>query len=139
MYADGQGRLKISQGGVNPVAEEKYSFLTVPLNFGAVYRLQMTPQPWIAPYVAGGGTYVGLAEKREDKSTPNFTGGLGFYAAGGALLNLSKINTEDAFDLNSEYGIGNLWFSIEYRITEVNTDAFTFQNRYVNGGISFDF
>ncbi len=139
MYADGQGRLKISQGGVNPVAEEKYSFLTVPLNFGAVYRLQMTPQPWIAPYVAGGGTYVGLAEKREDKSTPNFTGGLGFYAAGGALINLSKLNAEDAFDLNSEYGIGNLWFSIEYRITEVDTDAFTFQNRYVNGGISFDF
>ncbi len=139
MYANGQGRLKISQGGINPQAKEKYSFLTAPLNFGVVYRLQTIAQPWIAPYAAGGATYVGLAEKREDKASPHFTGGLGFYGAGGILFNLSKLNTEGAFDLNSEYGIGNLWFSLEYRMTQVTTNAFSFQNRFVNGGISFDF
>ena len=109
------------------------------MSLGAVYRLQWTARPWFAPYVAGGGTYVGLAEKREDKSTPNFAGGFGFYATGGVLVNLAKFNAETAFDLNSEYGIGNLWFSLEYKMTEVDSGEFTFINRYVNGGLSFDF
>jgi len=140
MYADGHGRLITgSPGDLNPEANEKYIFVTVPMSLGAVYRLQWTARPWFAPYVAGGGTYVGLAEKREDKSTPNFAGGFGFYATGGVLVNLAKFNAETAFDLNSEYGIGNLWFSLEYKMTEVDSGEFTFINRYVNGGLSFDF
>ncbi len=139
MFANGQGRLKVLQGGVNPEAQEKYLFVTVPVSVGAIYRLQFSSDPWVVPYGAGGGTYVGLAEKREDKADPNFTGGFGYYAAGGVLVNLSKISGESAYVLDAEYGIGNLWFSLEYKIADVNAPTFTLQNRYINGGISFDF
>lgn len=135
MYADGHGRLKYSQ----TESVEKFSFLTLPLNFGAVYRLQWKNQQMFAPYAAGGGTYVLLAEKREDQSTIHTTGGFGFYGAGGLLINLSAFNRETAFELVSEYGISNLWFSLEFRLTEVNAPAFSLASRSINGGISFDF
>lgn len=140
MYADGHGRLVLTPvGQPNPSSVEKFSFLTLPLNFGAIYRLQWNSTQKFAPYVAGGGTYVLLAEKREDKSTIHYTGGLGFYGAGGILINLSAFNSETTFELNNEYGIGNLWFSLEYKITEVNNAAFSLSSRAVNGGVSFDF
>ncbi len=139
MFANGQGRLTAAQGGVNPIAQEKYLFVTVPLSVGAVYRLQYGAQPWVVPYAAGGGTYVGLAEKREDIAKPNFTGGFGYYAAGGLLVNLNKFSGESAHELDAEYGIGNLWFSVEFKVVEVDSPSFALQNRYINGGISFDF
>lgn len=140
MYADGYGRLKTTAAGGSPaVSVEKFSFLTLPLNFGLVYRLQYKAQQKIAPYVAGGGTYVILAEKRADKSRIYYTNGLGFYGAGGLLLNLSAFSIERAFELNSEYGIGNLWFTLEFRLTEVSTQAFALSNRSINAGISFDY
>lgn len=139
MFANGQGRLTAAQGGVNPVAQEKYLFVTVPLSLGAIYRLQYSSQPWVVPYAAGGGTYVGLAEKREDIAKPNFTGGFGYYTAGGLLINLNKFSGESAHELDAEYGIGNLWFSIEFKVVEVNSPSFALRNQYINGGISFDF
>lgn len=140
MYADGHGRLVLTPAGQpNSPSVEKFSFLTLPLNFGAIYRLQWTSTQKLAPYVAGGGTYVLLAEKREDKSTIHYTGGFGFYGAGGILLNLSAFNSTTAFELNNEYGIGNLWFSLEYKLTQVTNPAFSLSSRSVNGGVSFDF
>lgn len=140
MYAEGHGRLKTGSGAEpNPVAEEKFNFLTLPLNLGAVYRFQYKDTQFLVPYVAGGGTYVVLAEKREDKNTPNFTGGAGFYGAGGVLVNLTNFDSETAFQLNSEYGIGNLWFSLEFKTTQVEAESFQFSTQYVNAGFAFDF
>lgn len=140
MYADGHGRLKAVSAGATPaVSVEKFSFLTLPLNFGLVYRLQYKNLQKLVPYIAGGGTYVILAEKREDQSRIYYTNGLGFYAAGGLLLNLSAFSSEQAFQLNSEYGIGNLWFTLEFRLIEVSTEAFSLKNKSVNAGISFDY
>lgn len=137
MYADGHGRLVA--GATNQLSQEKYSFLTLPLSLGAVYRFQYKDTQLFVPYVAGGGTYVVLAEKREDKSSPNFTGGFGFYGAGGLLINLTKFDNETAFELNSEYGIGNLWLSLEFKATEVEAESFKFSTQYVNAGFAFDF
>jgi hypothetical protein len=135
MYAQGYGR----QLATLEPSREKYTFFTVPLTAGAVYRLEWKDKQLLAPYVAGGGTYTVLLEKREDKAQPQYTGAPGFYAVGGALLNLSVIDSDSGFSLDSEYGISNLWISLEYKIIEVNSDSFDFSNQYVNAGLSFDF
>lgn len=120
-------------------SREKFTFFTLPLMVGAVYRLEWKDKQLFAPYVAGGGTYTALIEKREDKSSPQYTGAPGFYAAGGVLFNLSQLDEENGFALDSEYGISNLWLSLEYKAVEVDSDSFTFSNRYANLGITFDF
>lgn len=140
MYAEGHGRLVAGSGGQpNPASEEKFSFFTVPLSLGAIYRFQYKDTQILVPYVAGGGTYVVLAEKREDQSKTDFTGGFGFYGSGGLLLNISALDSETGFELDSEYGIGNLWLSLELRATEVEAEAFRFSTQYVNLGFAFDF
>lgn len=136
MYASGHGRLVAAP---NNESVEEFTFLTVPMDLGAIYRLEWKDRQLFAPYVAGGGTYVGLLEKREDKNKPNVAGGFGAYALGGLLVNLSFIEDETGMALENEYGISNLWFSIEFKVVEVSSDAFGFSNQYLNAGLSFDF
>lgn len=139
MFAQGHGIL-VSQASTDQYkSREKYTFFTIPLTAGAVYRLEWKDKQLFAPYVAGGGTYTALIEKREDKSSPQFTGAPGFYGAGGVLFNISQLDEEGGYALDSEYGISNLWLSLEFKVIEVNSDAFTFSNQYANLGISFDF
>ena len=136
MYASGHGRLVASP---NEPSVEKYTFLTVPLDLGIVYRLEWKDRQLLAPYAAGGGTYVGLVEKREDKNQPHFAGAPGFYGAAGILVNLSLLDDESGLALENEYGITNLWLSLEFKAVEVNGESFAFNNRYVSAGLAFDF
>lgn len=136
MVATGNGKLVATP---NPSSVESYTFATLPLTLGGVYRLEWKDKQLFAPYVSGGGTYVVLAEKREDKPVPHFIGGLGFYGSGGVLFNIGALDPDSSFQLESEYGISNMWLALEFRMIEVNGEAFSFSNQYVNAGFSFDF
>lgn len=136
MFANGHGRLKALP---NDPSTESFTFVTLPITLGGVYRLEWKDKQLIAPYVAGGGTYVVLLEKREDKATPSAIGGLGFYATGGLLFNIGALDRDAGFQLESEYGISNMWLSVEFRVIEVSSSAFGFSNKYLNAGLSFDF
>jgi hypothetical protein len=135
MFANGHGVL-VADGSEST---ESFTFITLPVNAGVVYRFEYTDKQWVAPYVAGGGTLLTLLEKREDKPWPKPAGGFGFYGAGGVLINTAVLDSESSFQLDSEYGISNLWVTLEFRVTEVNSEAFSFSNQYVNAGLSFDF
>ncbi len=135
MYAQGHG---IQLANLQ-ASQEKFTFITLPLTAGAVYRLEWKDKQIFAPYASGGGTYTVLFEKREDKTKLDYTGAPGFYAAAGGLFNLSVLDSESGFALDSEYGISNLWVSLEYKIIEVDSDAFKFSNQYIDLGLSFDF
>jgi hypothetical protein len=135
MIANGRGIL-VSSGDLSA---ESFTFLTLPINAGAVYRFEYKDKQWFAPYAAGGGTLLTLIEKRDDVATPKVAAGFGFYGAGGILLNVTALDPDAGFQLDNEYGISNLWLSLEFRITEVNSEAFSFSNQYVNAGLSFDF
>lgn len=136
MFSSGHGRLVASP---SPPSEETFTFVTIPLTLGVVYRFEYKDNQVIAPYVSGGGTYLVLAEKREDKSQPNFAGALGYYASGGLMLNLGFIDPESSTTLDAEYGISNMWFTLEYKVVQVEAASFSFSNQYVNAGLSFDF
>ncbi|MEK6628091.1 MAG: CFI-box-CTERM domain-containing protein [Bdellovibrionota bacterium] len=136
MSVSGNGKLVATP---NPTSTESFTFVTLPLTLGGVYRLEWKDKQMFAPYVAGGGTYVVLAEKREDKALPNVIGSLGFYATGGVLINIGAIDRDMSFQLDSEYGISSLWLTLEFRVVEVNSEAFGFSNKYVNAGLAFDF
>ena len=135
LFATGHGVL-VADGSPS---KESFTFLTIPLNAGAVYRFEYKDKQFLAPYVSGGGTFLALLEKRDDEAWPKKAGGVGFYGAGGVLFNVSTFDPDASFQLESEYGVSNLWLALEFRVTEVDSDAFTFSNQYVNAGLSFDF
>lgn len=136
MFVSGHGKLVASP---NPDSKEAFTFITLPLTLGGVYRMEWKDKQLFAPYVSGGGAYVVLIEKREDKPNPNAAGSFGFYGTAGMLFNLSALDSDTGFQLDSEYGISNLWLSLEFKAIEVEGESFTFSNRYVNAGLSFDF
>lgn len=135
-YAQGNGRLRSnpSQSSV-----EKFSFFTIPLFLGAVYRFEYADRQLFAPYLAGGGTYVALIEKREDRSKVNSIGAPGFYVSGGVLFNITALDRDMASNFLNEYDIGNLWINLEFKAVQVTSDDFNYENRFIQGGISFDF
>ena len=135
-YAQGQGRLV---SNLNTESVESYSFLTVPLFAGGIYRFEYRDRQILVPYFGGGGVYTVLAEKREDKSDVKGIGAPGFYAFGGGLLNLSAIDRDLGAEFSTEYDIKNLWLSVEYKFLSVSSEAFSLENGYVQAGMGFDF
>lgn len=135
-YAQGHGRL-VSNPQIESI--EKFSFMTLPLYLGATYRFEYKDKQLLAPYVAGGGTFISLLEKREDTSKVYYTYAPGFYGAGGVLLNISSFDKEMAADMFSEYGISNIWINAEFKTVFVEGDSFSYKAAYIQGGLSFDF
>lgn len=142
-YQIGFGAMFVTGNGIlvttGQPSNEKFTFITLPINAGAVYRFEYKDKQLVAPYVAGGATLLSLIEKREDLAQPNAAFGFGFYGAGGVMLNVGALDPDAGYQLDSEYGISNLWLTAEFRLTEVNNEAFTFSNQYLNAGLSFDF
>lgn len=120
-------------------AEEKYTFIGVPLSAGLVYRMEFVSNQWVAPYISGGGTFLGVMEMRDDGKTPSFTGVPGAYGAGGLLFNISRLSADTAFNLRSEYGVQNLWIMAEYRYLATFDDALDFTSGIVNVGVAVDY
>lgn len=140
LIAYGSGRFLAPGDPLNgQIAKEEYTFVAIPLNLGVVYRLEWLTQQWLAPYVAAGGTYVAVAEIRDDGKNPTYVGTPGAYGAGGVLFNISAINKKTAFTLRSEYGIQNLWLSLDYRYLQTFNDEINFSSSIIGGGIVVDY
>ncbi|HEY8272628.1 MAG TPA: hypothetical protein VIG33_17170 [Pseudobdellovibrionaceae bacterium] len=132
--ANGQGHF-LKDGSIAP---EKYTFVILPLNVGLLYRLEYFNRQWVAPYVAGGGTYIAVAELRDD-GKQHFSGTPAAYAGGGLMFNITALDKSMAFNLDSEYGVGNLWFVAEYRLQTSFSEDLNFRGSIMSFGISADF
>ncbi len=99
---------------VGKVPRESYTFFSIPISLGAVYRFEYGERQWVAPYIAGGGIYYGLVEYRNDGDF-NSVGTPAGYGAAGILLNLTAMNKELAFKVDREYGFSQLWINAEYK------------------------
>ncbi len=138
MMAHGRGRFANPSMGATK-AREEYTFVAIPLNLGVLYRLQWASRQWVAPYVAGGGTYIAVGEFRNDGKAPNGTGAPGAYGAAGLLFNISAIDRSTAFTLNTEYGISNLWVSVDYKYLQTFNEDLDFSSSIVGAGIVVDY
>lgn len=119
-------------------AQEKYTFLILPLNAGVIYRLEYFKRQWVAPYVSGGGSFIAVAEMRDDGKN-NFSNSPAAYGAGGLMFNITALDKSMAFNLDSEYGVGNLWLVAEYRYQKSFSDLVDFSGGLMSLGISADF
>ncbi|MGZ3742227.1 MAG: hypothetical protein ACXWRE_00760 [Pseudobdellovibrionaceae bacterium] len=132
--ANGQGHF-LKDGTAAP---EKYTFVIAPLNLGLVYRLEYFKRQWVAPYVSGGGTYIAVAELRDDGKN-HFSGTPAAYGGGGLMFNITALDKSMAFNLDSEYGVGNLWLVAEYRFQTSFSEDLNFTGSIMSLGISADF
>ncbi|MBO9666264.1 MAG: hypothetical protein J7501_05575 [Bdellovibrio sp.] len=144
MTASGSGRFtKSAPNGGAPqagdVAPEQYTIAAIPLNAGLSYRFQFADRQIVAPYVVGGGSYIGMVEYRDDGNSTNAVGTPAAYGGGGLLLNVGAMSHDTAFTLRNEYGIANLWVILDYRYLKSFSDDIDFSSNIISAGVAVDY
>ncbi len=144
MIANGNGRFSESapNGGkpqAGDVAREEYTFAAVPLNLGLAYRFQYMDRQIFAPYIVGGGSYIPVVEYRDDGNSTNTVGTPAAYGGGGILINVGAMDRETAFTLRSEYGVTNLWVTLDYRYMKSFSEDVDFSSNVITAGVSVDY
>ena len=120
-------------------AREKYTFYGVPVSLGLIYRLQVTDRPYFAPYIAGGGSYYLLIEKRDDSKPFKAVGTIAGYGGGGVMFNISAFDRTTAFTLESEYGLHNVWVNADYRYVAGLSKVLNVSASIVSLGLVMDY
>jgi len=120
-------------------AKEQYTFIAIPLSLGGVYRMEVMNRQWFAPYIAAGVNYFPVIETRDDDKSPGMVGTPGVYGSGGMMINLTALDRDTAFNLRSEYGIANLWVTLDYRYIKTFSEEVDFTSSLIGGGIAVDY
>lgn len=120
-------------------SEEEYTLIMVPLSAMVVYRFEYARRQWFVPYVFGGASYYGLVEIRDDNDPAKFGGAPAALAGGGLMISLTAWNTQSAFALSEEYGIADMWFSIEGRAVQGLNETVDVTSQALLAGITVDF
>ncbi len=135
-FANGNGRF-----GNGLPAPEGYTLIMLPNTASAILYLQLWDKQPLIPYAEGGLDAYIFNEYREDGRPPfgRFGGSLAAHAAGGVLLPLNIFDRLGMIRMDQEYGINNIYFSVEYRIVQYLAGAFDFSANYFTGGVLVDF
>jgi hypothetical protein len=140
--AQGSGYFVNGNPDPDAVPLEKFTFLVFPLNVGAVYRMQFTSNQWIIPYVEGGLDGMAFAEFRDDDQNPGIGAALGLapaaHGSGGVSIPLGR-SSRSFLDLDREYGINSLQFTIEYRAYIALSDKYDFSGNVVSAGLTAEY
>lgn len=137
--ASGEGFFQTPRAGNINRAQESYTLFIIPLSAFLEYRFEYMKNQWVVPFVAGGGTYYGLAELRDDGEGPSFAGSPAVGGGGGFLFSISRLDQAGAFTLSQEYGIADMWFVVEARAMQGMNEDLDFTNQSISAGISVDF
>jgi len=120
-------------------AEERYTLYSIPLSTQILYRLDYIRNQWVAPYVMGGGGYLGLVELRDDSSSIKFAGAPFIETGGGLLVSLMRIDPKSMFVLRRDYGISDIWINFEAKaIASLRADI-DFEGSVFGAGLVLDF
>ena len=132
----GSGTLNLNG---HPPAQEAYDLFIVPMSTFLIYRFEYVRRQWIVPFINGGGTYYGLAERRDDGKQPKFAGAAAVGGGGGFHFSISRIDPAGAFTLDREYGIADMWLTLEARAMQGLKPDMDFTSQMISAGITVDF
>lgn len=122
------------------IADEVYDLYVIPLSVFAVYRFEYVRHQWFVPYINGGGTMYGLIEKRDDSKPATVSSAQAVGFGGGVHISISRWDPQGAFIMQKEYGVSDLWLTLEARITQgIPRNNIDFTNQTASLGITVDY
>lgn len=125
--------------GNNYSPREIFTFVLLPVNIGAMYRLQIWHRQLLIPYATGGGTAYIFSEFRDDNKGPKFGAAPGAYFAAGGAFNLSYFDSMSRIQLDREYGINAIYLTGEYRQLISLNKKFDFDSDLINAGFLIEY
>lgn len=120
-------------------AREVYTLVVLPASLMIIYRFEYMHRQWFVPFVKGGGTYYGLIEKRDDAKPPAFAGSPAMVAGCGVHFGVSRWDSKGSFVLSQDYGISDIWFTVEGQVAVGLRSDLDFTNQSVTAGFTVDY
>lgn len=120
-------------------SEESYNLFVLPVSLFVNYRFEYARRQWIVPFVSGGATVYGLIELRDDNKKKSFAYAPAAGGGGGVHFSISAFDPQGAFVLDREYGIADMYFTLEARVMQGLDQEIDFSTQSVNAGITVDF
>jgi len=120
-------------------ALEKYTLYMLPLTGFVIYRFEYSRKQWLVPYLLGGGSLVGLVETRDDNKRPGTAVAPAVGGAAGFHLSLTKLDSVSAFELSEEFGVADLWLTVEGRVMQGLRADVNYTTQMLSAGITMDF
>lgn len=120
-------------------ARETYTLYILPVSAFLSYRFEYVRRQWIVPFINGGGTYYGMYESRDDNKQNTFAGAAAVGGGGGVHISISRLDSSRSFILAEEYGIADMWFTLEARAMQGLSKETDFTGQSINAGVTVDF
>jgi hypothetical protein len=137
--AQGNGHF-VSEINAGLTPREIFTFVVIPANVGAIYRMHFGKNKQLfVPYGEGGGTIFGFTEFRDDNRPPKFGGAPAAYFGGGLAIDLTYFDYMSRIQLDREYGINAVYLNIEYRGIVALSNKYDFSADLFNGGFTMEF
>lgn len=133
VMAQGKGRFASGREAL-----ESYTLFVIPLSLSVVYRFEYVRRQWFVPFIHGGGTYYGLVELRDDNKR-NLAGTPAVGGGGGIHFGISRWDRRSAFILSKEYGIADVWLTLEVRVVAALKRELDLSNQSISLGFTVDY
>src|SRR5690606_15864631 len=135
-YASASGKGFLERG---ERAMEVYTLHMLPVSANIVYRFEYARNQGFVPFILGGGTVVGLLERRGDGKTPGRAAAPAAGGAAGIHISATRLDPDSAFKISSEYGVADLWFTLEGRVLQGLRSDVNYSTQIVQAGVTMDF
>ncbi|MEO0334853.1 MAG: hypothetical protein AAF202_00555 [Pseudomonadota bacterium] len=139
----GNGQFKdfedFPENGDRDVPKEVFTFAAFPNSASLVYRFQISDKQTIVPYVDGGLMAITFFELRDDQDFPKVGLAPAGFFSGGLAFSLESLDSLAILGLDREYGINDIYLTVEFRqILNVGSD-YDFTASALNGGFLLEF
>lgn len=138
MVSQATGRFRRADR-VTEEADEEFTFVMVPLVAHLVYRFQYSDNQFVVPFVEGGGGYFGIVELRDDGKQPRIGGAPATSFGGGFSFLLDFLDRKAIAQLDQDYGINHVWFTLQVRQLVGLKSSIDMTARQYFGGLTLDF
>ena len=134
-----RGRGQFVDASITTSARERYTLWFLPMGVGLTYKLKFISNQIFLPYVNGSLNYNLLLEYREGFEAFKYLGIFGAHFAGGVAINLGWFERLTALQLDQEFGINNIYLTLEGRQVVSFEDENDISGFVFLGGLSFEY
>lgn len=99
-------------------AQDRFNLFLIPMETNFAFRADFTPNQIIVPYVKAGVNYVYFRQSLRGKTINGFKTGL--QATGGVQILLDFLDPASELDVEEDFGINDIYFTLEGRYNWVN-------------------
>lgn len=134
-FAEGNG---VFENDPTLEAKESYQLFIFPNQLTLAYQFRYSESQWVIPYIEGGGGYFGLLELRDDGDVAFGGAAVGVGAAGG-MFNLASLTPDAGRGLDRDYGINNIFLTVEFRGIFSFNQALDVSANIINAGFRVEY